>query len=146
AEQYPDRIAQVEGELAQVNSQLATFEHDMQVSKGVVALTTNDLGKLKALVSPAETSGKHSTRPAAIRSDGVKYNGDEACTDARRLNPLRDPYHDRLGNGQQHIQFRTEQKSRLEEIAGKLDSESDTFNSQMWELDRQIDSIERKTR
>ena len=57
----------MQGEIAQVDHQLASFEHDIDVSKRVVAMTTDDLSQLKTLVARAETSAKETSRPVAIR-------------------------------------------------------------------------------
>lgn len=146
AEQYPDRIGQVRGEIAEVDHQLGQFERDMEISKRVVAMTTEDLGQLKSLVARAESSVKETNRPVALRFEGVKFNIDEAYNEARRINNVKATYQDRFANDQQQFAFLTEQKGRLIEILNKLETEYSTFQAQMWQLDRQIDSIERNNR
>ena len=146
AEQYPDRIAEVRGEIAQVESQLAQYTHDIDIAQRVVAMTTDHLGQLKTLVARAEESAKQTTRPVAIRFEGVKFNVDEAYNEARRINNVRGTYQDRLASDQQQVNFLTQQKTRLAEILDKLESEYSTFQAQLWQLDRQIDAIERNER
>lgn len=146
AKQYPDRIAEVRGEVAQVEHQIAQYSHDIEIAKRVVALTTNDLGQLKALVSRAEESKQGSARPVSIRFGGTKFNVEEAYNEARRLNSVRGTYQDRLAADNQQLTFLTQQKDRLNEILEKLDSEYSTFQAQLWQLDRQIDAIERNGR
>jgi chromosome segregation ATPase len=146
AEQYPDRIAEVRGEIAQVESQLSQYTHDMDIAQRVVAMTTDHLGQLKTLVARAEESARQTTRPVAIRFEGVKFNVEEAYNEARRINNVRGTYQDRLASDQQQANFLTQQKSRLAEILDKLESEYSTFQAQLWQLDRQIDAIERNER
>ena len=146
AKQYPDRIAEVRGEVAQVSMQLAQYNHDIEIANRVVAMTTDDLGNLKTLVTRAEESTKTTARPVAIRYQGVKFNVDEAYNEARRINNVRGTYQERLASDQQQVAFLTQQKDRLGEILSKLESEYNTFQAQLWQLDRQIDAIERNDR
>jgi chromosome segregation ATPase len=146
AKQYPDRIAEVRGELAQVDHQISQYAHDIEIAKRVVAMTTHDLGQLKTLVARAEESAQSTARPVAIRFSGAKFNVEEAYNEARRLNNVRGTYQDRLASDQQQLTFLQQQKDRLNDILGKLESEFSTFQAQLWQLDRQIDAIERNGR
>ncbi len=146
ADQYPDRIAEVRGEIAEVEHQLGQFHRDVDVASRVVALTTDDLGKIKTLVARAETQVQSSARPVAIRYEGVRYDIDEAYTEARRINHVRLTYNDRLAHDKQQSTFLTEQKTRLVEILNKLEDEFNTYQAQLWQLDREIDTIERNDR
>lgn len=148
AKQYPDRIAEVRGEVAEVDHQLTQFHRDVEIATRVVAMTTEDLGKLKTLVSKAEETRTVSTngRPVYIRFQGVKFDLEEAYNEARRINSVRGSYQDRLAHDQQQINFLTQQKQRLTEILNKLESEHSTFQAQLWQLDRQIDAIARNER
>ena len=155
ADQYPDRIAEVRGELAQVASQIDQFERDCEVSKRVIALAGEDLAQLKDLITRAETelsaASLDSGRAVAVshvmvRFEGSRFDLDEAYQEAHRINEVRLGYADRLATNEHHLALLTEQKSRLTEIAGKLESEFATFQTQLWQLDRQIDAIERNER
>ncbi len=146
AKQYPDRIGEVRGELANLQFQIDEHAHDVDIAKRVVALTTQDLGQLKTLVAKAEETTQGGTRPVAIRFGGAKFNVEEAYNEARRLNSVRASYQDRFASDQQQLAFLTQQKDRLTEILTKLESEYGTFQTQLWQLDRQIDAIERNGR
>lgn len=146
AKQYPDRIAEVRGEIAQVEHQLGQFTRDIEIATRVVAMTTEDLGQLKTLVARAEESAQSNARPVAIRFEGVKFDIEEAYTEARRINNVRGTYQDRLASDQQQVTFLTQQKDRLNEILTTLESEYTTFQAELWQLDRQIDAIERNER
>lgn len=144
--QYPDRIAEVRGEIAEVDHQLAQFNRDVEIAQRVVAMTTRDLGELKTLVARAEEQAQSTTRPVSIRFGGVRFDIEEAYNEARRINNVRGTYQDRLAHDQQQIAFLTQQRERLAEILNKLETEYNTFQAQLWQLDRQIDAIERNER
>ncbi|MHC5113070.1 MAG: hypothetical protein ACYTGP_01420 [Planctomycetota bacterium] len=153
ADQYPDRIEEVSAEVAAVDVQIGQFERDIKIARKVVALTTEDLQNLKALVDRAETrivtpaslkSGN--ARPVFIRYEGVRFTVDEALTEGRRINHIRTTTQDRLAHDEFQINFLGEQKARLAEILAKLQEEYSTYQAQLWQLDRQIDAIERNDR
>ncbi len=142
ADQYPDRIAEVRGEVAGVQHEINEMSRDSEVSLRVVALTTQDLGELKTLL----TRAREKNCTVQIRFTGVRFDCEEAMAEARRINQVRISYNDRAIQGEQQLALLHEQKDRLAEILGKLDSEYASFQSQLWQLDRQIDAIERNER
>lgn len=146
ADEYPDRIAKVRGELAEVDSQIRLFEDDREVAQRVVALTTNDLTELKTKVARAEAEAATTTRPVSIRFGSARYNVQEAYSEAARINGVRLNYQDRVATNDQQLAMLQQQQARLLEILNKLDTEYTTFQNQMWQMDRQIDSIERNER
>lgn len=142
AEQYPNRISKVRGELAEVEHQIAQFDRDVEISKRVVAMTTDDLRQLKTLVAQAE--GK--ARNASFHFEGVRFNVEQAYTEAGRINHVRKTYQDRLAHDEQQMNFLTQQQQRLNEILENLEEEYAKYQAQLWQLDRQIDAIERNDR
>jgi len=143
ADEYPDRIATVRGEIAEVDHQIAQFERDTEIATRVVAMTTEDLTELKTLITRAEgVEG----RPVYVRFAGVRFGVDEAYGEARRINNVRVTYDDRVSCNQQQLQLLNQQKTRLVDVLAQLEEEYTTFETQMWQLDRQIDAIERNER
>src|SRR5438105_3503566 len=53
-EQYPKRIADVRGDLAELNEQAAQLERDLAVSKKVVAMADNDFEQMQSVLAKAE--------------------------------------------------------------------------------------------
>jgi chromosome segregation ATPase len=145
ADQYPDRIATVRGELAEVEHQLSQFNRDAEISTRVVAMTTQDLTELKTLVVRVQNVSNPSDRPI-VRFKGVRFDVPQAFTEAQRINDVRINYQDRAASNVQQISMLTEQKLRLTDICDQLESEYATFQTQMWQLDSQIDAIERNDR
>ncbi len=143
AEEYPQRIGKVQHEITEVNVQIDQFDRDSEVASRVIAMTTEDLGELKTLLARAqEVTG----RPVFVRFEGVRFGVDEAYNEARRIQNVRTSYGDRLACNQQQLSVLSQQKARLVEILVKLEDEFSTFETQMWQLDRQIDAIERNGR
>ncbi|MHC5022279.1 MAG: hypothetical protein ACYTGG_00005, partial [Planctomycetota bacterium] len=122
------------------------FERDVDVSRRVVGLTTDDLGELKALVTRAEAAQESGTRRVSIRFEGVRFDLDEAVSEASRINQVRVTYKDRLASDMHQMDFLKEQKARLAEILDKLEADFATYQAQLWQLDREIDAIERNER
>ena len=148
ADQYPDRIATVRGELAEVEHQLAQFSRDSEIATRVVAMTTEDLTELKTLVVRAEsdTNDAVAVRAVFVRFKGIRFDVPQAYTEAKRINAVRLNYQDRAASNVQQVSMLSEQKARLMEICDRLESEYATFQTQMWQLDSQIDAIERNER
>ena len=145
AEEYPHRIAKVQGELAEVQRQIDQFERDSEVSSRVITMTTEDLGELKTLIARADGVSTNG-RPVFVRFEGVRFHVDQAKNEAQRIHTVRTTYGDRLACNQQQLAMLNQQNSRLGEILVRLEDEFATFETQMWQLDRQIDAIERNDR
>jgi phage shock protein A len=143
AGEYPKRIGKVRAEVAEVNRQIAQFDRDTQVAARVVAMTTNDLGELQTLIAKAE---KVEGKPVYVRFQSFRFGIDDAYGEARRINKVKLSYQDRVACNEQQLTLLKQQKARLEEILAKLEDEHSTFETQMWQIDRQIDAIERNGR
>lgn len=143
SEQYPTRIGQVRGEIAEVERQMRQLEHDSEVAKRVVVMATDDLNRLRVAVASAETS---SQRLVGLNDSTPKSTVDTAKEEARRINNVRLSYQDRFTSSSQQLQFLGQQKERLTKILERLEGEYSEFESKMAVLDRQIDSIERNER
>lgn len=145
ADQYPDRIAEVRGEIAQIDIQLDQLNHDNEVADRVVALTSDDLEEIRVAVVDAEVS-MQAGQKVAIRRGSFKVNLNQARSEARRIAGIKANYQDRLSSNDQQITLISNQRERLTEILGQLENEYGQFEEKLWVLDRQIDAIERNDR
>jgi hypothetical protein len=142
ARQYPKRIAEVRGEIARLDQQLEQFIRDERISIRVVELTTVDLEVLREFVEDAQaTTMLRGT--SSIVFEGVRYNLEGAYAEGRRIRTVRANYVDRLASDRRQMELMGEQKTRLVSILGKIEHEHETYRSQLWQLDREIDAIER---
>ncbi len=142
ASQYPKRIAEVRGEIARLNQQLEQFVRDERIAVRVIELTADDLSVLSDLVENAETTTvQNNAKP--IWFNGVRYDLDGAYTEGRRIQTVRGNYEDRLSSDHRQMELMKEQKVRLVSILEKIEHEHETYRTQLWQLDREIDAIER---
>jgi hypothetical protein len=142
AKQYPARIAEVRGEIARLDQQLEQFVRDEHIANRVVELTTLDLEVLRDLVDDAEATTVQNSTPS-IRFDGVRYDLEDAYSEGRRIRTVRANYQDRLASDRRQMELMGEQKDRLISILEKIEHEHETYRAQLWQLDREIDAIER---
>lgn len=148
SEQYPDRIAEVRGELAEVERQLIALTEDSRVSETVVAMATEDLGQLKDLVTlaEAEIATRGSARAVAVRFEGTTFDLDSAYSEATRIRKVRTAYDDRLAQNQFQLELLGEQRFALLEILERFETEYDTYSTQLMQLEQQIAAMARNER
>jgi chromosome segregation ATPase len=146
AEQYPDRIAEVRGEIAEVDHQFGQLTRDIEIATRVVAYTGEDLSVLQNRIARAQEEAASNVRRVYIRFEGVRFDIDEAYTEALRIGNVRRTYNDRLAYDQQQAEMLDQQRSRLTEILNKLEEDFNTYQTQLWTLGRQIDAIGRNDR
>lgn len=144
-DEYPQRIADVRGELAEVQRQLVHLERDSDVAERVVANASADLAEIRDLLTEAESTAATGV-PVSIRTRGVRFDLDEARIEARRVADIRLAYQDRLAANAHQSRFLEEQRRRLDDISGRLETEHADFEAKLAQVDRQIDAIERNER
>ena len=145
AERYPERIAEVRGELAEIERQKTQLEKDREVARRVVAMTTSDLEELRGMLAEGEISAA-SGRTVAIRVNSRSVDLATARGEARRIAAIRRTYQDRYAGDDTQVDFLQQQQERLQEILAQLEDESDRYEAKLWQLDRQIDAIARNDR
>ena len=145
SDQYPERIAEVRSELASIDVQIRQLDHDQQIAQRVVTITSKDISQLKDSVLAA-TTGVEDTRKVTVRRGSFDIGLDQARSEARRIIGIKNAYEDRFLGNQQQISILNRQKERLTDILAKLESEFGEFEAKLFQLDRQIDSIERNER
>jgi chromosome segregation ATPase len=145
SDQYPDRIAEVRSEIAQIDIQIDQLNHDNEVADRVIALTSDDLEEIRVAVIDAEVS-LEAGQKVAIRRGSFRVNLDQARSEARRIAGIKATYQDRLGSNDQQVMLISNQRERLSDILGQLENEYGQFEEKLWVLDRQIDAIERNDR
>jgi hypothetical protein len=142
AREYPSRIAQARGEIARLDQQLEQFERDERIAIRVVELTTEDLEVLRGLVEGAEVT-VNQNGSGSVFFEGVRYDLDGAYAEGRRIRTVKANYQDRLASDRRQMELMGEQRVRLVSILEKIEHEHETYRAQLWQLDREIDAIER---
>ena len=144
--QYPKKIATVRSDLTELQTQLAQFEHERAVAARVVALADNDLSSLQELISQGEAARGDSYRVVRVWHNNTKLNLEEAYAKAEKIRRLRDSYATRTGELDRDMGFLKQQEQHLGELLTTLETERTDFQSQLWQLDQQIDAVSRNER
>lgn len=145
--QYPGRIAEVKGDLAELQSQIAQLERDEAVSKGVVALADADLHQLKSMLAQAgDTQSRDGFALVKVRFQDESLGMEEAYAKANQISQLRSAYAGKVSDIADNLAVLGQQADRLGEILSQLESERADFQAQLWQLDRQVDAIARNDR
>ncbi len=145
--QYPKRIGAVKGDLAEVNEQIAQLERDLSVSRRVVALADTDLTQIQGVLAKAEETRQ--SGPYAIvkvRFGDESLPVDEAYTKANRISQLRGAYVAKVADIERDLGYLGQQRDRLARLLEKLEKERAEFQAQLFNLDRQVDTIARNER
>jgi len=143
AAEYPDRIKQVRTELAKVQAESHRFDREIDVAQRVVKMTDADLEQLAHRVRNAEGSG---ITQVSLTVDGSTVDIDKAYREGRRIRSVRETYRERLVSDERQIDLLRAQSERLQDLLERMEGEFADYRAQAWQLDRQIDAIERNER
>jgi septal ring factor EnvC (AmiA/AmiB activator) len=143
--EYPERIAQVQSDLAEIKHEIRELDQEIQVSDRVVALAEQDLGRFETQVS-SQIPREAGAQLAAVRLDGAEYTPDEAHSQLERIRATRAAYVHRAADARHDLGYLTKQAGRLEELLARLQGEQTEFRVQVQGLNRQIDAIARNER
>lgn len=154
--QYPAKISDVRGDLAQLKEQVSQLQRDREVSARVVDLAQGDLATLQPMLARAEAtvsqaSGVYASTNASAPIVRVVFNNEtldvkEAYARAERMQQVTAVYSGRVTDIDRDLGYLGTQEQRLSELLTTLETERQSFQSQMWALDRQIDAISRNDR
>lgn len=147
--QYPKKIDDVRGDLAELEVQIAQLQRDQEVSKKVVEMTSADLDQMHGVLAKAEeTRNSGVTQPIKVRFDtnDRPVSLDEAYGKTTRLSQLKDVHSSRVAEIDRDMGYLTQQRDRLTGLLEQLENERAEFQTQLWSLDRQVDAISRNDR
>jgi chromosome segregation ATPase len=146
--EYPQRIAQVRGDLAELEEQIRQLRREEAVSNRVVELVDQDLGRLESQVldAAAVKARTGDARAALVAFDEHVYTLDRATTKLNQLRQTRVAYQGRAAGATHDLTYVEQQAARLRELRDQLEAERAQFQAQLWQLERQVDSIARNDR
>ena len=146
---YPERIGQVRGDLAELREQMRQLDRDRAVSERVVALADRDLGLLSPMLQDAEGVQAEAASYGGVRKvasvvfDNRTYTLDQARTRAQQIGQTRVAYANRAADAAHDLIYLKQQEEKLEDLLAQLETERTQFQGQLWQLDRQVDAIAR---
>lgn len=148
AETYPERIADVRGDLAELQEQIRQVHREKQVADRVVSLAQSDLDGLKDLLARAdEARATHGPgRVITVSFNERDYKIDEAYARATQISQTKAAYQARSSDAERTVTYLEQQESRMSEMLTKLESEQADFQAQLWQIDHQVDAIARNDR
>lgn len=145
--QYPRRIGAVQGDLAEVTAQIVQLERDLEVSRRVVALADDRLNTLQGVLAKAEETRQSGAYAIVkVRFGDESLPVDEAYTKANRIGQLRGAYGSKVADIERDLGYLAQQRDRLARLLEKLEKERAEFQAQLFNLDRQVDTIARNER
>jgi chromosome segregation ATPase len=145
--QYPERIAMVREDLAELETQVAQLSRELTVSQKVVELAEGDLSVLDGTIARATNIRMENPgRLVRVSFENSTYNLPDAQAKATQIRQVRNVHATRVSNVQRDLNLLGTQHQRLTELANRLETERAEFQSQLMDLDRTIDQIARNDR
>lgn len=142
--QYPERIAKVRGELAELNEQAQRVERDRQVALKVVEMASADLDTITDRLEQARSVREDS--PGAVirvRFEDRTMSVEESYNRATQIRNTVSAYTTRANEAERSMQVLGQQSERLTDLLNELEKEHTAFQTQLTQLDGQIEVIAR---
>ncbi|TDJ66262.1 MAG: hypothetical protein E2O39_16775 [Planctomycetota bacterium] len=143
AREYPEKISALRGDLAELQTQIRQLDRDRAVSQRVVELARRDIDSLQPLLAAASATGD--TRLAAARTEGA-YAVEHTRARARRIRQTQAAYSNRASEAAHDLVYLRLQEVRMDDLLIELQGEYEQFQTQLTQLERQVDAIERNER
>ena len=143
--QYPERIKELRGSLAEVDAQISQLKRDSEVAAKVVDMAKNDLASLGSMVDRAnvQLAANTGNNAVLIKFQGKNITVDEAFNKGTNIKQTAVAYQDRLAANERDLKLLTTQRTRLAEQLEKAQHEYTNFQTQAWSIERQIAAVER---
>lgn len=150
--EYPQRIAAVQNDLTELEAEIEKLEWNQAVATRTAALLDQDLAQINGLIGQAETavaSARDNGQFRVVRlqlDDHQTVDIDTAYSRASNLQRMRDSYVSRATEVNRGLELLGQQHERLENLHAQLVQEQADFETQLFQLDTQIDAIARNDR
>jgi hypothetical protein len=150
--QYPKRIAEVSSDLVELREQIAQLQREQEVNERVVTLADTDLDRLHSAIAQAEeasfvqvaSDGEPKKIVICFKSD--RFSVEDAYGRVNEITNTRNAYSARAEDIERDLGYLGQQEERLSGLLTKLETERQTFQTQLWELDRKVDAVARNDR
>jgi predicted nuclease with TOPRIM domain len=156
ASQYPKRIGEVRADLGELREQIGQLQYEKATAEGVVELTAADINKLNNALAQAEQhafvtvtadSGAAATpKQVVICFKSDRLSVEDAYGRVNEITNTHNAFAAQADDLDRDLGYLGQQESRLVELLGKLETEQQTFETQLWELDRKVDAVARNDR
>lgn len=143
---YPQRISQLSSDLAEVRQQIARAERERDVAAKVVELADADLHRLESEVASIRSNSTDNRTASATWMHQQQSDMRQASSRINELRRTRVGYSSRVSDAGREVEFLASQAGRLEEALTQLETERSQFQSQLFQIERQVDAIARNER
>ncbi|MEO0649687.1 MAG: hypothetical protein AAFZ65_03295 [Planctomycetota bacterium] len=137
--EYPERISELTGDLAELDQQISQLERERQISEKVVELASADL------MQAEEHLARGSVALASTEGDS-SYAYSQAMNRASQLRQTQAVYTSRANDAQRDLGYLQDQGQRMRDALAQLETEHAQFQAQLWQIERQVDAIARNER
>ena len=147
--EYPERISQVRGDLAEISREIRELEKEQSISERVVNLAEEDLAAFQPLVEAAtenQLSSMGSVLSSTIRFENRIYTLDQAIARTNQIHQTRIAHTNRAADTGRDLVYLRQQDERLGKLLLQLETERGQFEAQLVQLDRQVDAVARNDR
>jgi len=147
-QEYPARISKVRKDLAGLTTDITLLEREAAISGRVVELANEDLAQLNPAMKEATSRATVEPRAhivAFVLNDEL-YTLKNASRRQRQIVNTRDAHAGRASEATQQLAFLRQQESQFREVLQQLEAEQVQFRTQLDQLNRQVDSIQRNAR
>jgi predicted ribosome quality control (RQC) complex YloA/Tae2 family protein len=150
-QEYPERISELRGDLAELRTQISQLTREEAVSRRVIELSQVDLSTLIPLVQELNGAVLTSNATGIRNVTSVRFNGRLMTTEQtrsriNRINQTKEAYSARAADAAHDLVYLQQQEQRMEDLLVKLENEHSQFQAQLWQLERQVDAIARNER
>lgn len=144
-QQYPQKIAEVRGDLSELKAQTTQLAQERELSDRVVALADRDFGQMQTLIARAENAQADGAVVRVVFNN-QPVNLEDAYAKATRMQQVKEAHQSRIADIDRDMGYLGQQEERLTDLLTQLETEHASFQTQLWQLDRQIDAISRNER
>lgn len=142
--QYPERIAKVRGELAELSEQASRVERDRAIALKVVDMASADLETITGRLEQARTVRQESPHAVInVRFEDRTMSLEESYNRATQIRNTISAYSTRASEADRSMQVLDQQSQRLTDLLNELEKEHTAFQTQLTQLDGQIEVIAR---
>lgn len=141
--EYPKRIAQVQGDLNELQMQIRDLEREKSVAQRVVLLARRDAESF-------DHEASSTVEPVAYTNASSRYAANAAVSRAKaraaQANQVAATYAGRVQDADRDLGYLYQQAERMEEVCAQLETERAQFQAQLNQLERQVDAVARNER
>jgi len=143
--EYPERIGELRGDLAEVTEQIRQLERERIVSRRVVALATADLEELEAQLAAAGGDRGPTLASLAVSAPAQSVR-DRAARRVLEIQKTQAVYSARAAEAEHQVKYLRQQAERMGEMLVNFETEYAQFQTQVAQLELQIDAVARNDR